>query len=97
MSSSLESSESEQGLSLLLHSGGESPTDFTNVLNRPIKLGPGDWEVGLANLHIPTYQQTLEKMIMPDHILVTTWECLHTTILMGNGNLLKILIENFGK
>merc|ERR1711954_221403 len=27
----------------------------------PIKLGPGDWEVGLANLHIPTYQQTLEK------------------------------------
>merc|ERR1712240_941630 len=49
------------GLSLLLHSSGESPTDFTNVLPRPIKLGPGDWEVGLANLHIPTYQQTLEK------------------------------------
>jgi len=59
---SLESSaESERGLSLTLHSGGESPTDFTNVLPRPIKLGPGDWEVGLANLHMPTYQQTLEK------------------------------------
>ena len=59
--SSLESLESEQGLSLLLHSGGQSPTDFTNVLKSPIKLGPGDWEVGLANLHIPAYQQTLEK------------------------------------
>ena len=59
---SLESSaESERGLSLTLHSGGESPTDFTNVLPRPIKLGPGDWEVGLANLHMPTYQQTLAK------------------------------------
>ena len=59
--SSSSSLENEQGLSLVLHSSGESPTDFTNVLNRPIKLGPGDWEVGLANLHIPTYQQTLEK------------------------------------
>ena len=59
--SSLESLESEQGLSLLLHSSGQSPTDFTNVLKTPIKLGPGDWEVGLANLHIPAYQQTLEK------------------------------------
>ena len=86
MSSSLESSESEQGLSLLLHSSGQSPTDFTNVLKSPIKLGPGDWEVGLANLHIPAYQQHWKKMIIPDHLLVTTWECLHTTILMGNGN-----------
>ena len=59
--SSLESLESEQGLSLLLHSSGQSPTDFTNVLKSPIKLGSGDWEVGLANLHIPAYQQTLEK------------------------------------
>ena len=58
---SLDNLESQQGLSLLLHSGGESPTDFTNVLKTPIKLGPGDWEVGLANLHIPAYQQTLEK------------------------------------
>ena len=59
--SALENLESEQGLSLLLHSSGQSPTDFTNVLKTPIKLGPGDWEVGLANLHIPAYQQTLEK------------------------------------
>ena len=59
--SSLDSLESEQGLSLLLHSSGQSPTDFTNVLKSPIKLGSGDWEVGLANLHIPAYQQTLEK------------------------------------
>ena len=58
---SVDNLESQQGLSLLLHSGGDSPTDFTNVLKTPIKLGPGDWEVGLANLHIPAYQQTLEK------------------------------------
>ena len=58
---SIENLESEHGLSLVIHSAGESPTNFTNYLKSPVRLGPGDWEVALANIHIPTYQQALPK------------------------------------
>ena len=65
----MENSESEYGTSLVLHSGSNAdiifdntPTTFTNVLKNPIKLSQeNQYEVGLANIHIPSYQKILEK------------------------------------
>ena len=65
----MENLESEYGTSLILHSGSNgdlvlnnTPTTFTNVLKKPIKLSQeNQYEVGLANIHIPAYQITLEK------------------------------------
>ena len=65
----MENSESEYGTSLVLHSGSNAdiifdntPTTFTNVLKNPIKLSQeNQYEVGLANIHIPSYQEILEK------------------------------------
>ena len=69
MSATMENSESEYGTSLVLHSGSNgdiifdnTPTTFTNVLKNPIKLSQeNQYEVGLANIHIPSYQKILEK------------------------------------
>ena len=58
---SIENLESEHGLSLVVHSSGQSPTNFTNILKHPVRLGTANWEVALANIHIPTFQQSLIK------------------------------------
>ena len=61
--------ESNHGLSLVLLSNSDlksfpnnSPSDFENIFKRPIKLDQQkNYEVVLANLHTPSYQNTLVR------------------------------------
>ena len=65
----MDTSESEYGLTLTLHSNANkdvykdnNPSAFTNLLKIPVKLNQNDnYEVSLANFHSPKTQGLLLK------------------------------------
>lgn len=67
----MDTSESEYGLTLTLHSEASrdiylnnKPSSFTNLLKVPIKLDQNEfYEVSLSNIHIPAYQSYLLKRV----------------------------------
>ena len=67
--SNMDTSESEYGLTLTLHSNANkdvykdnNPSAFTNLLKIPVKLNQNDnYEVSLANFHSPKTQGLLLK------------------------------------
>ena len=66
---STQATESEYGLSLILHSESNKdifkynkPTSFTNIFKKGVKLSEdAEYEIALGNIHIPSHQSVLVK------------------------------------
>ena len=66
---STQETESEYGVSVILHSSANKnmfkfnkPTRFTNIFKKPLKLNESDeYEVCLGNVHIPSFHSVLVK------------------------------------